>query len=340
MTSSTSSPATCIWTMAATSASSPIRRSSCRRPRSRTRFWPKPGTGGPYIIGDVMPLRAPNSNYPNAVKMMQLEGDLDLFGDGTLVVKRWVAHTPGSQMMTVQLKNTGLIILTGDNVYFRENVEKSIPPNIVLAYDPSGFLLAYEWIRSMMATQKADFFTAHDPDAFKAHEEGAGILRLMPAPGRASTDLPRATQTGTRRAASLDTGLAVVPTRSCSSCMAVLSLERLSKRLRRPPGRGCASPSRSTSARCWACSVPTAPVKAPFCGSSPATCADLGECPDRRLRCCRATARRPARAHRLRAGECPALRPHAGRRVPRLHGSAARHERPALERPSTLRSSG
>ena len=131
-------------------------------------FWPKAGTGGPYMIGDFMPLRAPNKDYPNAVKMLQLEGDLDLFGDGTLVVKRWVAHTPGSQMMTVRLKNTGLIILTGDNVYFRENVEKSLPPNIVLAYNPSGFLTAYEWIRHTMATEKADFFTAHDPDAFKA----------------------------------------------------------------------------------------------------------------------------------------------------------------------------
>jgi len=130
--------------------------------------WPEPGTGGPYVIGDVMPLRAPNSNYPNAVKMIQLDGDLDLFGDGSVVVKRWVAHTPGSQMMTVKLKNTGLAILTGDNVYFRENVDKSIAPNLVLAYDPAGFYKAYEWIRMMMATQKADYFTAHDPDAFKA----------------------------------------------------------------------------------------------------------------------------------------------------------------------------
>ena len=30
-----------------------------------------------------------------------------------------------------------------------------------------------------MATEKADFFTAHDPDAFKADEEGAGLLRLI-----------------------------------------------------------------------------------------------------------------------------------------------------------------
>jgi N-acyl homoserine lactone hydrolase len=134
----------------------------------RNAFWPEAGTGGPYIIGDVMPLRAPGATYANKVKMLQLEGDLDLFGDGSIVVKRWVAHTPGSQMMTVRLKNTGLLILTGDNVYFRENVEKSLPPNIVLAYNPSGFLTAYEWIRYKMATEKADFFTAHDPDAFKA----------------------------------------------------------------------------------------------------------------------------------------------------------------------------
>jgi glyoxylase-like metal-dependent hydrolase (beta-lactamase superfamily II) len=88
-------------------------------------FWPKAGTGGPYMIGDVLPLRSPNTDYPNAQKMLQLEGDLDLFGDGTMMIKRWVAHTPGSQMMTVRLKNSGLIILTGDNVYLRENVDKS-----------------------------------------------------------------------------------------------------------------------------------------------------------------------------------------------------------------------
>lgn len=125
-------------------------------------FWPKAGTGGPYVLGDFVHLR------DGKQQMMQLDGDLDLFGDGTMMVKRWVAHTPGSQMMTVKLKNTGLVILTGDNVYFRENVEKNIPPNIVLAYYPTGFYTAYEWIRQQMARQKADFFTAHDPDAFKA----------------------------------------------------------------------------------------------------------------------------------------------------------------------------
>ena len=58
-------------------------------------------------------------------RLIQLNGDLDLFGDGTLVVKRWVGHTPGSQMLVVRLKNKGPTILTGDNVYFKENVEKN-----------------------------------------------------------------------------------------------------------------------------------------------------------------------------------------------------------------------
>jgi glyoxylase-like metal-dependent hydrolase (beta-lactamase superfamily II) len=131
-------------------------------------FWPEPGTGSNYVLGDVLPLRGNMTASANAVKMLQLEGDQDLFGDGTLIVKRWVAHTPGSQMMTVRLKNTGFTILTGDNVYFRENVEQNIPPSTPLVYSTSGFYSAFEWIRREMATQKANFFTAHDPDAFKA----------------------------------------------------------------------------------------------------------------------------------------------------------------------------
>jgi len=135
----------------------------------RNAFWPEPGTAGPYIMGDVAPLRSDfGEAMPNKGKMVQLTGDLDIFGDGSVVVRRWVGHTPGSQMLLVRLPKSGPIILTSDNVYLRENVEKNIPPNVTLAYDPAGILRAYEWIRYMQATEKADFFTAHDPDAFKA----------------------------------------------------------------------------------------------------------------------------------------------------------------------------
>jgi len=132
-------------------------------------MWPDAPFTGPFIPADAMVLRAPvGSPQPNALNILELEGDMDLFGDGSVVVKRWQGHTKGMQMMVVRLPNTGTTILTSDNVYFRENVEKNIPPNLVLAYNPAGIMDAYDWIRFMMASEDADFFTAHDPDAFKA----------------------------------------------------------------------------------------------------------------------------------------------------------------------------
>lgn len=78
------------------------------------------------------------------------------------------AHTPGSQVASVKLENTGLAALTGANLYFKVNYEKNIPPNIVLAYHPAGYYKFYEWLRLTLATHKGEYFTAHDPDAFVA----------------------------------------------------------------------------------------------------------------------------------------------------------------------------
>jgi glyoxylase-like metal-dependent hydrolase (beta-lactamase superfamily II) len=138
----------------------------------RNAFWPEPGTAGPYIPGDFMMLRSdPGTPLPNKWPMIQLEGDLDLFGDNSVVVKRWVGHTPGSQMVIVRLPKTGTVILTSDNVYFKENVTKNLLPDVSLAYNPTGILSAYQWIREMQAREGAEFFTAHDPDAFKAMKQ-------------------------------------------------------------------------------------------------------------------------------------------------------------------------
>jgi glyoxylase-like metal-dependent hydrolase (beta-lactamase superfamily II) len=133
-------------------------------------MWPDEPFTGPFIPADAAVLRAPvGSGKPNAFKMVILPGtDMDIFRDGSVIVKSSRGHTKGHQMMLIRLPKTGSVVLTADNVYFRENVEKSIPPNLVLAYDPAGIMRAYEYIRFMMASEGADFFTSHDPDAFKA----------------------------------------------------------------------------------------------------------------------------------------------------------------------------
>ena len=130
-------------------------------------FPDEPFAGG-YIPGDAQVLRAPvGSSKPSLMNMIRLEGDYDIFGDGSIVVHRSRGHTKGSQMLLVRLPQTGATILTADAVYFRENIEKNLMPNLVLAYDPAGIAKGYDWIRRMMATENANFFTAHDPDAYK-----------------------------------------------------------------------------------------------------------------------------------------------------------------------------
>jgi glyoxylase-like metal-dependent hydrolase (beta-lactamase superfamily II) len=131
-------------------------------------FPDEPFAGG-YIPGDAQVLRSPvGSSKPSLMNMIRLEGDYDIFGDGSIVIHRSRGHTKGSQMLVVRLPKTGTTILTADAAYFRENVEKNLIPNIVLAYDPAGIVKGYDWIRRMMATENANFFTAHDPDAYKA----------------------------------------------------------------------------------------------------------------------------------------------------------------------------
>jgi glyoxylase-like metal-dependent hydrolase (beta-lactamase superfamily II) len=134
-------------------------------------FWPKPNTAGPYITGDIAPLRSGLGNpLANAQPVIELEGDLDLFGDGSIFIHRSVGHTPGSEMALVRLPKSGLVILTSDAAYANENVDKNVLPSIGLAYDPSGILNGYAFIRRTRDLEKGDVIFAHDPDVFKAHK--------------------------------------------------------------------------------------------------------------------------------------------------------------------------
>jgi N-acyl homoserine lactone hydrolase len=61
-------------------------------------FWPKPGFAGPYIPGDLAGLRSPvGSNLPVKQKVIELEGDLDLFGDGSVKMHRMSGTSPAAR---------------------------------------------------------------------------------------------------------------------------------------------------------------------------------------------------------------------------------------------------
>jgi N-acyl homoserine lactone hydrolase len=51
-------------------------------------------------------------------KTIKLEGDHDVFGDGTVILKSTPGHTPGHQSLFVKLGMTGPIMLTGDLYHY------------------------------------------------------------------------------------------------------------------------------------------------------------------------------------------------------------------------------
>jgi N-acyl homoserine lactone hydrolase len=134
-------------------------------------YWPKPGFACCYITADFSMLRGPQgANDPNGQKVIELNGDLDLFGDGSILIHRLVAHTPGSEEMIVHLPKTGTVVLTSDNLYLMDNLEKDILPSVSLSYDPAGMVAGYQWLKRMRDVEGAQIFTAHDPDGYKARK--------------------------------------------------------------------------------------------------------------------------------------------------------------------------
>jgi glyoxylase-like metal-dependent hydrolase (beta-lactamase superfamily II) len=106
-------------------------------------------------------------------KNLQLiDGDTDVFGDGSVTLVSTPGHTPGSQSLLVHLKNSGFIILSGDVVHSGENFEENIVPS--LNTNKADSIASMEKIRQLIATYKATFFINHD-------KKQTETLKLLPA---------------------------------------------------------------------------------------------------------------------------------------------------------------
>ena len=106
------------------------------------------------------------------IHLKLLEGDTDVFGDGSVTLVSTLGHTPGHQSLLVHLKNSGFIVLSGDVVHLQENFEKNTVPS--LNTDQAASIASMARIRQMMATYQANLFINHD----KAQSD---TLKLLPA---------------------------------------------------------------------------------------------------------------------------------------------------------------
>src|SRR5580658_4350093 len=106
-------------------------------------------------------------------KNLQLiDGDTDVFGDGSVTLVSTPGHTPGHQSLLVHLKNSGFIMLSGDVAHSEENFEKNIVPS--LNTDKAESIASMEKARQLIAAYKAKFFINHD-------KSQTDKLKLIPA---------------------------------------------------------------------------------------------------------------------------------------------------------------
>ena len=72
--------------------------------------------GGAFVMGDFDgPAR--DFNY------LELDGDYDLFGDGSVMILSTPGHTLGHQSVKVKLPSGKTIIMAQDAIWFKENMD-------------------------------------------------------------------------------------------------------------------------------------------------------------------------------------------------------------------------
>jgi glyoxylase-like metal-dependent hydrolase (beta-lactamase superfamily II) len=90
----------------------------------------------------------------------KLEGDYDVFGDGSVTIIATPGHTPGHQSLLVKLPKTGALVLSGDVVHFKSNWENRGVPSINADKDKT--LASMQRIADLLAKEKAQLWINHD----------------------------------------------------------------------------------------------------------------------------------------------------------------------------------
>ena len=89
-----------------------------------------------------------------------LDGDHDVFGDGRVVIKPAPGHTPGHQILFLDLEQTGPLVLSGDLYHFPANRELKRPPTF--NFDADVTLASMESVEAFIAETGATLWIEHD----------------------------------------------------------------------------------------------------------------------------------------------------------------------------------
>ncbi len=97
----------------------------------------------------------------SGAKVEAIEGDKDIFGDGSVIMLNFAGHTPGHHGLLVRLPKTGAVLLSGDVVHFRENLETDGVPTFNT--DRADSLASIDRFRKLAKSLNATMIIQHDP---------------------------------------------------------------------------------------------------------------------------------------------------------------------------------
>jgi glyoxylase-like metal-dependent hydrolase (beta-lactamase superfamily II) len=90
----------------------------------------------------------------------KLEGDKDVFGDGSVTIISTPGHTPGHQSLLVKLPKTGALLLSGDAVHFKSNWDYRGVPAGNTGQEQTKASMNH--MAEIMAKEKAALWINHD----------------------------------------------------------------------------------------------------------------------------------------------------------------------------------
>lgn len=90
----------------------------------------------------------------------KIEGDKDVFGDGSVTIISTPGHTPGHQSLLVKLPKTGALVLSGDAVHFKSNWDNRRVPSI--NFDKDKTLASMQRIADLLVQENAQLWINHD----------------------------------------------------------------------------------------------------------------------------------------------------------------------------------
>ena len=97
-----------------------------------------------------------------------LDGDHDVFGDGTVVLKFTPGHTPGHQSLYVKLPQTGGVVLSGDLYHYPEERTLDRMPE---REKKTGTAASRAALDAFMTDVKAELWIAHDISRYSSQKK-------------------------------------------------------------------------------------------------------------------------------------------------------------------------